>query len=109
MVTGTLVAPTVHHVAHGSEHAEAMQAARDGSCHIEAAHEADSPVLAAEHLAHIIADCSLCATRLPVVTPWPPDMPTLHLRRLGEPEPLQARIEMHIPHRVAIRGPPAHG
>lgn len=109
MVAGSLVVPLAHHVAHGPTHAEATQAARDGSCHIEAAHEADAPVWAAEHLDALTTDCSLCATRLPVVTPRPPDVPTLRLRSMGASSPLQARMGVHTTRHVVIRGPPAHG
>lgn len=109
VVAGTLVAPAVHHIGHASEYATATEAARDGACHIDAAHNAEAPVLAAERLSIRSVECDLCATRLSVASLRGHDVPRLRQHLVGTLGPVDARISIKRPRSTAIRGPPIYG
>jgi hypothetical protein len=103
---GGLIGPAAHRVHHAAEHAPLAQAAQKGTCHSDAVHHAETPILVADAGAEAVLDCDLCATRH-VVAP-PPQVATPSPQLV--PETWTAEAAQTAPSlfaaRTVIRGPP---
>lgn len=95
---------SVHALHHAETHAES--GAIDGSCHIEAAHTAEAPVLASDEAAVHVPDCTLCATRVLGATIDLPPVPAPHARLVSRLAPSSGVFSAEPIALLGIRGPP---
>lgn len=104
--TGSLLGPAAHRAHHAVERAPAVQAARAGTCHSEAAHNAEGPVWASEPRMAEALDCDLCATRHVVAPPATVAVPSPALHPTSWTAGAVRAVPSPPAARPVIRGPP---